>query len=92
MTHIGDIDDVVYRVTVEFKHTPQYVFEHVGSKVANVRIVVDRWATAVQTGLAIGNRLELASLARIGVIQVYCHIAFSCCLQRCVSFIRRTQQ
>jgi hypothetical protein len=60
MTDVGDIDDVPHGVAVQCQHASQHVFEHVGSKVADMRVVVHGRTAAIQPHVVRLNRRESA--------------------------------
>ena len=67
MADIGDIHDVLDVIAVVLKHTAQLILKEIGTKIADVRVVVDRRATAIDTNLIAFEWFELASLSGVGV-------------------------
>ena len=67
MAHISNIHDVLDVKAVVLQHTAQLILEQIGTEIADVRVVVDRGATTIDTNLIALEWFELASLSGVGV-------------------------
>ena len=67
MTHIRDVHNVLDVVAVVFQNTAQLILEQIGTEIADVRVVVDRRAAAIDTNPIALEWFELASLSGVGV-------------------------
>ncbi|KVA01637.1 hypothetical protein WI40_07550 [Burkholderia ubonensis] len=66
---IGDIDDMTNRIAVEFEGPTQQILEEIGSQIADMGMVVDGRATAIQPDPVRVNRTERPQRALPGVVK-----------------------
>ncbi len=78
MAYISNVNHVVNLVAIHFEYTSKYIFEHVRTQIADVRVVVDGGPATVESRFAISDRFKLARLAGVGVIQSDCHVGLYC--------------
>ena len=67
MADIGDVHDVLDVKAVVLQHTAQLILEEIGTKITDVRVIVDCRATAIDTNTIALEWFELASLSSVGV-------------------------
>ena len=67
MANISNVDDMLDVIAVVLQHTAQLILKKVGTEITDVRVVVDRRATAIDTNLIALEWFELASLSGVGV-------------------------
>ena len=70
MAHIRDVHNVLDVIAVVLQHTAQLILKEIGTKITDVRVVVDRRAAAIQTNPIALEGFERSSFSRVSVEQL----------------------
>ena len=73
VSDIRNIDDVLDAIAIELQHAAQHIFEHIGTQVADVCVVIHRRPAGIQTDHAGQQWLEFPQLAGPGIEEVKRH-------------------